>query len=593
MKKILFAITLSGIALLLPATAEAQVVKQVEVTKAYIPEVADAVKLPIEPNMVDTVKMRPEIDYSISPKIFATDLATHRFKPATVTYWEFNRPKTFYAKIGAGYQLNSVGDVYASIHNARVGYLLAYVNHHGEYEKRYDFARKMASKLGVSRSKNDAIQMQNRVGVAGGVYCGRQIFEGDINYNSEMYNRYVSKDGGAIDFEDVNLKLRFGDSFTDLSRTNFNIALYGSYFNDKSGWSARPKYSLQEVHVGAEAKVARKFKVHYVELGAGYDGRWGIKPSGEVAKDLSRYIDNTARVGLRYGFTHTLFDLMVGADYCYDKVKARAEVKGRASHYVLPMAKLRMNVGQRNVVTPFVELESSLENNSYHSLVLRNPYVELVENQFSMPNTVNYDLRFGIEGRLAKDKLAYRLYAGMSFIENSVYWYSYDYMWLRPETARRNVMSLNLEVDYRPISRLEISAGVHGYLFTDFAKIKVESLGESRPLEGGRSPIDGYFKARYDFGKISVGASADFYGKAEWSSFERIDKTLAPEPANMEIKKLETPFYANVSLDVDWEVSKHCSLFLEGRNLANMDIYRWAWYRDLGIHFTVGARVNF
>ena len=77
----------------LPMVAAAQVAKQVEVTKAYVPEVAEAVKLPVEPNMVDTVKMRPEIEYSISPKMYATDLATHRFKPATVTYWSLTAPR--------------------------------------------------------------------------------------------------------------------------------------------------------------------------------------------------------------------------------------------------------------------------------------------------------------------------------------------------------------------------------------------------------------------------------------------------------------------------------------------------------------------
>ena len=61
-KKMIFSIVLGFVAVALPLTVEAQVAKQVVVTKAYVPEVSEAVKLPIEPNMVDTVKMRPEID---------------------------------------------------------------------------------------------------------------------------------------------------------------------------------------------------------------------------------------------------------------------------------------------------------------------------------------------------------------------------------------------------------------------------------------------------------------------------------------------------------------------------------------------------
>ncbi len=570
MKKI-FTIVLGLVAVALPVAARAQVTKQVEVTKAYVPEVADAVKLPIEPNMVDTVKMRPEIDYSIAPKMYSTSLTTHSFKPATVTYWEFNRSNNFYVKAGVGYPLNTVGDAYASIHRERVGYLLAYLNHHGEYAKLPNYPQKVMTK---------AMQMQNRVGAAGGLYCGKRIFEGDVNYNTENYHRYVG-DGAEIDYEDINLKLRFGDTFTDLSRINFDIALYGNYFNDKAGWLDENQRRLQEAHAGVKGRVAREFKQrHYFELAAGYDGRWGFK-------DLARYADNMLFAGLRYGYKSDLLHLLVGADYCYDRVKGRT----KASHSVLPTVKASLNVGHRDIVTPFIEIESSIENNSFHSLIQRNPYVEFTERQFSLPNTVNYDMRFGIEGRFAKDKFAYRLHAGMSFIENSIYWYNYDFQWLRAETARRNVLSLNLEMDYKPINRLVMSAGIHGYIINDFADIH---LGERKiAIDGGRAPVDGYFKVRYDFGKVSVGASADFYGKAKWTSIERIDPEQAPEPANMRKRTVITPFYANLSLDVDWKVTKSCSIFVEGRNLANMKIYRWAWYRDLGIHFTAGARVNF
>ena len=569
-RKNMLKITLGFVALAFPMMVAAQVSKHVEVTKAYIPEVPEAVKLPIEPNMVDTVKMRPEIDYSISPKMYSTSLATHSFQPVTVTYWEFNRPKNFYIKAGAGYPFNSIGDAYASIHNTRVGYLMAYLNHRGQYAELRNHNHELTT----------AMQLQNKVGVAGGLYCGKRIFEGNVNYNTEMYHRHAG-DGSKIEFEDMEAKLRFGDNFTDLSRVNFDITVVGDSFNDKAGWlSEEYKRGLQEAHAGAKARVARKFNNHYLELAAGYNGRWGFW-------DLEDYKNNTAMVGLKYGYKNDLLELMVGADYCYDNISARK----KASHYLLPQVKVRFKVSQRDLVIPFLEVESALESNSYHSLVKRNPYLDFGAVNISMPNTANYDMRFGVEGRFAKDKFAYRLYAGMQFIENSIYWYNYDYMWLRPTLARRNVMSLNLDMDYKPTNKLEISAGLHGYLYSDFADIK---LGEDKfDIKGGLPPFDAYLKVRYDFGKVAVEASSDFYGVARWSSLERIDPKQAPELSNMNIRTVKTPFYANVNLKVDWQVAEQWSLFLEGSNLANAHIYQWAWYRELGIHFTVGARVNF
>ena len=46
----------------LPAGVQAQVGKQVEVTKTYVPSLESAVKLPVRPDMTDTVKMYHDIE---------------------------------------------------------------------------------------------------------------------------------------------------------------------------------------------------------------------------------------------------------------------------------------------------------------------------------------------------------------------------------------------------------------------------------------------------------------------------------------------------------------------------------------------------
>ena len=64
MKKMLIVAALAAV---LPQLAAAQVEKQVEVTKAYVPKVESASKLAVQPDMTDTARMRPEIDYTITP----------------------------------------------------------------------------------------------------------------------------------------------------------------------------------------------------------------------------------------------------------------------------------------------------------------------------------------------------------------------------------------------------------------------------------------------------------------------------------------------------------------------------------------------
>ena len=140
MKKMLIVAALAAV---LPQLAAAQVEKQVEVTKAYVPKVESASKLAVQPDMTDTARMRPE----------------------TVTYWEFNRPLPFYLKAGAGYPLNSVLDFYASSQNPSTGYVVGYVNHEGRYAD-------IKNDFGV---KNNSTRMFNRIGAAAGKYFGRHI----------------------------------------------------------------------------------------------------------------------------------------------------------------------------------------------------------------------------------------------------------------------------------------------------------------------------------------------------------------------------------------------------------------------------------
>ena len=159
------------------------------------------------------------------------------FRPATVTYWEFNRPLPFYLKVGAGYPLNSVVDFYATTQNPSTGYVIGYVNHEGSYSK-------IANEIDA---KNNSTRMYNRAGVAAGKYLGRHVLEGELSYDNRMYHRYGSYTtvpdpteealqaldaGGMNDYGNAALSLRFGDDFQDLSRVNFEVALHGDLFFD-------------------------------------------------------------------------------------------------------------------------------------------------------------------------------------------------------------------------------------------------------------------------------------------------------------------------------------------------------------------------
>lgn len=574
-------ISISLFALLACAGVSAQVAKQVEVTKNYAPSVSQATKLAIAPNMVDTVTLRPEIDYTITPRSFSSTLGTHRFKPASVTYWEYMKEYSFYMKLGVGYPLNSVADVYASTHRADVGYIMGYVNHRGQYSK-----IRMTDLFDGSSYRNNSQQMVNRVGVNAGKYFGRYTLSGDIYYQSDIYHRYPLRsdyDRREINFEDVNLKLRFGDSFVDLKRLNFDV--YGSvdFYNDKSKTFVEDS-KYQQIDATAGVKFARRLATRSMfSASIDYRGYYGLK-------DLSSYSNNILSATLLYGYNSgRLLDLKAGLTYSFDHTTSAAKTN---RNYVMPYLYVGLNVRNKGTFVPYIELDGEVINNSYYSLLKRNPYVEILGSDgagmpdfmHSLPNTAKYNVRFGVSGHTRNSKFAYRFYANMSFLENSIYWYNVNQLFFNAEVARENVWSVNAELDYKPVSQLLLSMQVRGLIYTNFSTVN-----------SAHPPVEAKLRLRYTHKKFAIGASAELQGVSKWTCINNpvFVGRSDDENAALERDTVTVPASVDVGLTFDWYVSDKCTVFVEGNNLANMNIYRWVYYREYGANFTAGVKVQF
>lgn len=559
-----------------PSQIKAQVDKRVEVTKDYVPVVSGAMKLPITPDMADTVKMRPEIDYGITPLMYSPELVpTHSFKPATVTYWDFNRPTNFYLKMGLGYPVNTVGDFYVSTYNVRTGYLMAAANHYGEFGKRHNW---------FDDSRN-GLRSSTRARVAGGAYLGKRMFEGELAYGSEIGRRYAAplwfytSDTNDVDpaykaeYEDFSLKLRIGDDFQDLSHTNFNIGLFGDFFHDKSDWLAQ-NYKLQQFDYGLNARVGRSFQRHYVEADLRFNAVKGIK-------DLNSK-DNTLWAGLRYGYSARVLDLLLGGDYCWDK-------SDESRSYFLPYLKLLLNVTDNGAFIPFVEVEGALAINDYYSLARNTVYVGYTDEMAALPNTLTYNFRAGFTGKFGNGRFGYRLYAGLSLADNDLFWYNYNYEWLRAVAGKSQTFTLNLEMDYRPIDELTVSAGIHGRFFSDEIEL------DGTEMDNGRSPVDAYLKFRYTHRKFSLGASARYVGAADWTCVQPANYVLLATDSFplMTMNSVKMPGYVDLGIEFEWNLKEDWKIFVEGSNLANMKIYNLAYFREQGIRCTAGFKFTF
>lgn len=570
--------------------ASAQVIEQVEVTKSYAPEVGDARKMNIEPNMVDTTTLHPEIDYAIIPRSYKASFGSRKFKPATATYWEYNRSYPFYLKLGVGYPFNTVGDLYATTHRADVGYLTGYINHYGQYSKLKYFDG------GVAYRDNRSMQMTNKFGVTGGKYIKRYTLSGDLNYQMNTYHRYplhnyYAEDGTAIfeykrrkvNYDNINFTVGFGDSFSDYSHLNFKVYASAHLFNDKSELFITNDRYLQ-MNATAGVALARELtKRSALSLDVDYKGYYGLK-------SLKNYENTMASAKLKYFYrSGGLVDMEVGVSLIYDRNPADVVKQNR--WHAFPHLALSLNINDKGVFVPYVEVSGEVQNNSYYSLVQRNPYVAILGGMDGslaansvLPNTELYNVCFGVSGHTANSKFAYRFYANMSFMTNAIYWYNINHIFFGVESAKLNVWSLCGAIDYKPISQLLFTAQVKGSLYTNFA-----SVSNTLP------PVEALLQARYTHKKFTLGLSAELYGTTKWTMVQDGSLFNPEDTTPARVSDFSVPAWVDLSVYADWHINKACTVYAEGNNLIGdvMPRYRWAFYREMGASFTVGVKVQF
>ena len=185
-----------------------------------------------------------------------------------------------------------------------------------------------------------------------------------------------------------------------------------------------------------------------------------------------------------------------GLDYYRDDVAGHD-----AANYFIPYAHLRFDLGGGGFV-PYVELDGTLKHNDMRELMETNLYYVPRYTDPMPRNTVDYSVRVGVSGRLVEDKLIYRLFVGYSFIENHNFWYCYTpttrYEGFSLVQGRLNVMSLNGELEFRPVSNFTFSIGGRGLTYT-----------EHQTLSIGLPEFEGTIRARYHHRKFSVGLVFD------------------------------------------------------------------------------------
>ncbi len=281
------------------ADVSAQVTKKVEVTKAYTPEINRAQKLMLEPDMSDTVTLRPDIDYTITPRSIESRLSQSLYQPTIIPLSESkaNQSKSLYTKIALGAPFSSSIDIYTSKPLQEGGYIMGYLNHNGDYDNRDNM-------YGKSTKAN---QSQNILGFAVSKELYDKESKANIYYIFDLWDRYATSYpiDSNVKYQRLGFDGNFGDDYSDWSIWNF-----AADAGLESFWSTGGK-DVTTFDLGVNAG-------HKLGMGKLYIGS-----KFYIANGSDSYKNRSISLETNYTFSLKKLDFRLGAVYLYDIVDSK------------------------------------------------------------------------------------------------------------------------------------------------------------------------------------------------------------------------------------------------------------------------------
>lgn len=538
-------------------SAQEKLSRQVEVTKDFTPDVDKASKKDVPPTMYDTVKLKPEIRYSIAPKtspnaikidtIAAAGIATNTFSPGT----------PLFIRLGGGYPLNSLADIYFSKIYEQGSNFGAYINHDGYWGK---LKNEMGDEL-------DAKDYSVKAGLFGTVNIGKHYkFESDATVLLRGVDKY-----GLLAIEQIPLpsygaasrakwlegtyNLAFGDDFTDLSRVNFRIEA-GVYLLGDNNKNREYSYNIG-------AKVGKAFNRHAVTLKATWLATNGAQG------DIDGYKDNMLTFSPRYEHKGNKFDIEAGIDVTINDNDV----------WVFPQAKLTWNVATGAFV-PYIEARGTMTQNSYRNTLAQNPYTRA---GWVMPtNEEEYLILAGVSGDI-NAKFNYKAYAGFDIMHNKN-WFTQIYnegstndMGYVTESVSLLKIGGNIDWSISPSLRAELGVDYQGVLFTDIPK------AFNLPNLTSKIEVTYNYRSRFEVAMSGCFATP----RKIYAIGTKIEETLGG------LYESKTSSTFDLGLRAKWNISQRVGVFANATNLLGAKLYPYGYYVGRGATITAGITLNF
>lgn len=557
----------------------------VNIVKPYTPTISDAFKAKEVPVIEDDVNtQKQEITYDIFSFPVASTFTPAKGVAATVEPASKEKYFQNYVRLAAGNYGTIDGEAALTYNLDRTNYLAFFANHRSSaggikdlhFDDKYSHSN---AKLYYGSKSRD---LDWKVG---------------LGYNRDMYNWYgVSENitdwvDPAI-FSGVDVKNVYSSIVLDGQvKMTDGILDKGNFFFKRF----TDKMDSQENHFFI--KPTASFEVNGFDLQADvivdYLG-------GSFNRGYQQYLDPIEQeysylnlgVQPRIHYAMDAFNVQVGLGLFYSMGKNNDEKNN--SFYIYPQIKASYTIVD-GVLMAFAGAEGGLQQNSFASLIEKNPFIS--PTQFIQPTSNSYDVYAGLNGRLAS-KVSFNIKGGYKNQKN--YAFFVNNILNSPGAVGANLQGFeygnSFGIAYDDLKTLSLGGELKFDINKDsnigfsgeFNSYSTKDQEEAWHLPTFKIGADANFKITE---KWFAGANVFFVGER----YGKENILITDEFANQTMlsQKLTLDSYFDINAKVLYKYNERISGYVKLNNIAGQNYMRYANYPVQGFQFLIGASYNF
>lgn len=528
------------------AQEEETIKKEVRVVKPYEPTLTDAFKINLLPVLDDTVKLSPDISYSIQPNNFQPVYQFKPLKPAKLEGEQIPKLYHSYLKLGFGTNLTPVGEISISNLRSKTFSIGAYIRHISSYG---DVKLANNKKVYASYGDTDFLFHTKKV-------FKKSVLSVEAGVNQDWINYYgynpsldttLLRDSTKQSFLDIYGGLNLESTHLDSNHLNYKIQANYHHFNDKF------KNSQDEVNFYARFnKVFLKNKMFGIDLKGMYLG----SNMDSLTTPLT-----IVRVEPWFSQSTPLWRLDLALDLTFEFEP------GNSILHLYPKARFHFNVVPQ-FLTAFVGVKGELQNNTYRSAVSINPYQIPGLNMKSTDKKMNFF--GGFNGSFSR-KSAYHIRASYSLVDQMPFFVN--------DTLDVLGNKFYFEYDDVQITRVfgEASTKI-GPNAEIFLKANYYKYGMSTQARAWNKPnFDATVSFRYNFrNKILGGIDAYYVGKRYAKSY------VFAQP------EIPLDGFVDLNLSLEYQFTRILSFYIRLNNILGSGYEIWNQYPVQRFSFFAG-----